>query len=128
MTSKKLRKESVTLDKVEVIARRVLGWSLNSPKKWYSVEEATFIENFDPTENLNDAMRIVRKFEELGFTFSKQGDTKVCFGNQFIKECGITNSRIDAYQHVLRIPGDGHDTSDIRRENFGNEVRNRIQG
>ncbi|MCD8501345.1 MAG: hypothetical protein LRY71_06225 [Bacillaceae bacterium] len=76
------------MDKVEVIARRVLGWSLNSPKKWYSVEEATFIENFDPTENLNDAMRIVRKFEELGFTFSKQGDTKVCFGNQFIKECG----------------------------------------
>lgn len=84
------------MDKIEVIARRVLGWSLKSSNKWFNLEGATFIDNFNPIENLDDAMKIVRRLEEFGFTFLKHGDTEVCFSNQFINECATGTSLAEA--------------------------------
>ncbi|MCD8501686.1 MAG: hypothetical protein LRY71_08445 [Bacillaceae bacterium] len=84
------------MDKIEIIARRILGLRLNSANKWYSIEDATFIENFNPLDNFEDAMKIVCRLEEFGFTFSKHDDTNVCFSNQFINECATGTTLAEA--------------------------------
>lgn len=69
------------MNKIEVIARRILGWKLHSWNKWYDYEKGTFIENFQPDQNLDHAMMIIKKMEEFGFVFTKKSDREVCFNN-----------------------------------------------
>ncbi|MEQ6378679.1 hypothetical protein RZN25_17885 [Bacillaceae bacterium S4-13-56] len=67
------------MNKVEVIARRVLGWKLNSVNKWFDYEKGIFIENFQPEENMEHALMIVERLKELGFSYSQKSDSEVCF-------------------------------------------------
>lgn len=64
------------MDKVEVIARRILGWKMNSWDKWFDYEKGIFIRNFQPEQKLDHAMLIVEKLEKLGFTYTKKGLTR----------------------------------------------------
>lgn len=67
--------------KVDSIARRILGWKLNRWDRWYDYEKGMFIydSEFQPEHNLNHAMIIVEKLEELGFTYKILGASRVCF-------------------------------------------------
>ncbi|WP_458413716.1 BC1872 family protein [Schinkia sp. CFF1] len=70
-------------NKVDIIARRILGWKLNNWEKWYDREERLFIHDseFQPEHNIDHAMRIVKKLEAIGFTYSTREDNTVCFNN-----------------------------------------------
>ncbi|AGK53517.1 BC1872 family protein [Bacillus sp. 1NLA3E] len=70
------------MDKVEVIARRILGWKMNSWDKWFDYEKGIFIRNFQPEQKLDHAMLIVEKLEKLGFTYTKKGAYEVCFNDE----------------------------------------------
>lgn len=67
------------MDKVEVIARRVLGWKLSGQNKWFDYENNRFIFDFQPEKNQEHADLIVKRLELFGFTFRKKNDTEVCF-------------------------------------------------
>lgn len=67
------------MNKIEVIARRILGWKLNSSGKWYDYENDLFIHDFQPEENLDHAKKVVERLVNLGFTYTPKGDSKVCF-------------------------------------------------
>lgn len=67
------------MDKIEVIARRILDWKLNRWDRWFDHENGIFIDNFTPDKNLEHAMLIVSKLEKLGFTYTKISDLEVCF-------------------------------------------------
>ncbi|WP_442593751.1 BC1872 family protein [Neobacillus sp. D3-1R] len=71
------------MNKVEIIARRILGWKLNNWEKWYDYEKNVFIlvSEFQPEENLEHAMLIVNKLENLGFTYTIKSPTEVCFND-----------------------------------------------
>lgn len=71
------------INKTEIIARRVLGWTLNRWDRWYDDEKGVFIydSEFQPEQNLDHAMLIVERFEKFGYTFTKNGDSEVCFDN-----------------------------------------------
>jgi len=69
------------MNKVEIIARRILGWKLNSWDKWYDFEKGIFIENFQPAENLEHSLLIVERMQQLGFAYIKKGDAMVCFND-----------------------------------------------
>lgn len=67
------------MSKADIIARRILGWKLNSWNKWYDYEKNIFIEDFAPEQNLDHAMIIVKRLELIGFTYTEKGTTEVCF-------------------------------------------------
>lgn len=69
------------MNKVEAIARRVMGWKLNNMDKWYDHEKNTFIHvsEFQPEQNLAHAMLIVERLEEFGYSYTVKGDSEVCF-------------------------------------------------
>ena len=69
------------MNKVEIIARRILGWKLNRWDRWYDYEQDQFIpvNEFQPEENLEHAMLIVEKLEELGFSYKTNETTGACF-------------------------------------------------
>jgi hypothetical protein len=69
--------------KMDSIARRILGWKLNRWDRWYDYEKGIFIHDseFQPEQNLDHAMRIVERLEELGFTYTIKGVSKVCFND-----------------------------------------------
>jgi hypothetical protein len=69
------------MEKIEVIARRILGWSLNRWDKWYDPETERFVNEFDPEKNLDHAMLIVKKLESFGFVYKVNGDNEVCFND-----------------------------------------------
>lgn len=71
------------MNKVESIARRILGWKLNSSDKWYDHEKGTFISDsdFQPEHNLEHALLIVERLEKFGFTYKKNGESEVCFND-----------------------------------------------
>lgn len=71
------------MDKIEVIARRILDWKLNRWDRWFDHEKGVFIDNFQPDKNLEHAMQIVRKLEDLGFTYTKISETEVCFDHTY---------------------------------------------
>lgn len=72
------------MNKIDIIARRILGWKLNRWDRWFDQEKGVFIyENeFQPEQNLDHAMLIVKKLEEYGFTYSTKGEYEV-FLNEF---------------------------------------------
>ncbi|MGJ7922287.1 BC1872 family protein [Neobacillus sp. LXY-4] len=69
------------MNKVDIIARRILGWKLNRWDRWYDHEKGIFIHDseFQPQENLDHAMIIVKRLEKFGFTYTIKGDSEVCF-------------------------------------------------
>lgn len=69
------------MNKADIIARRVLGWKLNSWDKWYDYENDVYISHFQPEQNLDHAMLIVKRLEHLGFTYTIKGEFEVCFDN-----------------------------------------------
>lgn len=87
------------MNKVEAIARRVMGWRLHSVEKWFDVEKGTFIPiaDFQPDKNIEHAMLIVDRLQEFGFTYKVDEEKKqVCFNDvcetgQTIEEA-ITNA------------------------------------
>ncbi|WP_017754339.1 BC1872 family protein [Calidifontibacillus oryziterrae] len=77
------------MEKIESIARRILGWKLNRWDRWYDYEKGVFIHtnDFQPEQNLDHAMLIVEQLEKFGFKFVANG-TEACFND--IKETGET--------------------------------------
>ena len=73
------------MNKIEIIARRILGWKLNRWDRWYDFEKGMFIRDseFQPEQNLGHAMLIVERLENFGFTYSVKGVSEVCFKNAF---------------------------------------------
>lgn len=71
------------MNKVDSIARRILGWKLNRWDRWFDFEKGIFIQDseFQPEHNLEHAMLIVQKLEELGFTYTNKGASEVCFND-----------------------------------------------
>ena len=69
------------MNKAEIIARRIFGWKLNRWDRWYDFENNIFIpvSEFQPEQNIDHAMLIVKKLEEHGFTYKTNGDCEVCF-------------------------------------------------
>ncbi|MDP4083258.1 MAG: hypothetical protein Q8934_01435 [Bacillota bacterium] len=69
------------MNKIDIIARRILGWKLNRWDRWYDFEKGIFIyeHEFQPNQNLDHAMIIVEKLKKLGFTYSTKGEYEVCF-------------------------------------------------
>lgn len=69
------------MNKVEIIARRILNWKLNSWEKWYNYEKDVFIYHFQPEKNLEQAMLIVERLKMFGFSYTAKSDTEVCFND-----------------------------------------------
>ena len=71
------------LNKIDTIARRILGWTLNRWDRWYDFEKNQFIStiDFQPQYDLAHAMIIVEKLEGYGFTYTINGDNVVCFND-----------------------------------------------
>lgn len=71
------------MNKTESIARRILGWKLNTWDKWYDHEKGIYIHesDFQPEQNLEHAMLIVERLEKFGYTYTTQGEYEVCFNN-----------------------------------------------
>ncbi|MGJ7911353.1 BC1872 family protein [Neobacillus sp. LXY-1] len=69
------------MNKVEIIARRVMGWTLNRWDRWYDFENGAFIavSDFQPQQNLDHAMLIVERMKSLGFTYRTNGVSEACF-------------------------------------------------
>lgn len=70
-------------NKIDIIARRILGWKLNRWDRWYDYENGVFIHDseFQPEQNLDHAMLIVERLENVGFTYQAKGENEVCFNN-----------------------------------------------
>ncbi|WP_462413553.1 BC1872 family protein [Neobacillus sp. Marseille-QA0830] len=69
------------MNKIEVIARRILGWKLNGWDKWYDYEKNMFIHDFQPEQNLEHSMIIVERLKSLGFSYTAKGEYQVCFND-----------------------------------------------
>ena len=71
------------MNKIEIIACRILGWKLNRWDRWYDYEKEQFIpvSEFQPEENIEHAMLIVEKLKELGFSYRTNGTSGACFGD-----------------------------------------------
>ncbi len=71
------------MNKNEVIARRILGWSLNRWDRWYDEEKGMFIpvSEFQPENNLDHAMLIVEKLKRFGISYRTDGVSEVCFNH-----------------------------------------------
>ncbi|PLS01862.1 BC1872 family protein [Neobacillus cucumis] len=69
--------------KIDAIARRILGWKLNRWDRWYDYEKGKFIHesDFQPEQNIDHAMLIVERLEELGYSYQIKGLSKVCFND-----------------------------------------------
>lgn len=69
--------------KVDSIARKILGWKLNRWDRWFDYEKGVFIHesDFQPEHNIDHAMLIVERLEELGFTYTIKDFSKICFND-----------------------------------------------
>jgi len=71
------------MNKTDAIARRILGWKLNRWDRWYDYEKGVFINDsdFQPEQNLDHAMMVAEKLENLGYKFSAAGESEVWFND-----------------------------------------------
>ena len=91
------------MNKVEVIARRILGWKLNSWNKWFDYEKGIFIENFQPEVNLEHAMLVVKKLNEHGYTYTKKSDSEVCFNEVCAEGASLAAAITNAAYEIAEI-------------------------
>lgn len=92
------------MDKVEVIARRILGWKLNRWDRWFDHERDVFIYDFKPADNLEHAMMIVERMEQYGYAYQTSGEYTVCF-NEVCQSGGtlaeaITNAAYEIAENI----------------------------
>lgn len=93
------------MNKTDAIARRIFGWALNRWDRWYDSENEIFIHDsdFQPENNIDHAMMIVKKLEQAGFSFKQNGELEVFFND--IKASGetlaqaITNAAYSLIEH-----------------------------
>lgn len=73
------------MNKIDAIARRILGWKLNRWDRWYDHEKRVFIHDseFQPEHNLDHAMIIVDRLQKFGFTYKTNGVSEVSFNDAF---------------------------------------------
>lgn len=71
------------MSKTDSIARRILGWKLNTWDRWYDFENDIFIHSsdFQPDKNMDHAMRIVNRLEQFGYTYQTNGVSEVSFND-----------------------------------------------
>lgn len=71
------------MNKIDIIARRIMGWKLNRWDRWYDFEKGVFIHDheFQPEQNLDHAMIIVDRLKQLGFTYEVKDTNQVCFND-----------------------------------------------
>lgn len=71
------------MNKIDIIARRILGWKLNSWDKWYDFEKGIFIHesDFQPEQNLDHAMLIVERLEKFGYKYTANEEVQACFND-----------------------------------------------
>lgn len=71
------------MNKVEIIARRIMGWTLNRWDRWYDDEKGIFIpvSEFQPEQNLDHAMLIVNRLKLFGFSYKTNGVSEACFND-----------------------------------------------
>ncbi len=71
------------MNKVDSIARRILGWKLNRWDRWFDYEKGIFIHDseFQPEHNLDHAMLIVDRLKGFGFSYKTNGVSEVCFND-----------------------------------------------
>ncbi|MEH7547993.1 MULTISPECIES: BC1872 family protein [Bacillaceae] len=69
------------MNKIEILARRILGWRLNRWDRWYDNGKEIFIpvSEFQPEDNLEHAMLLVERLKELGFVYKTNGKNEACF-------------------------------------------------
>jgi hypothetical protein len=98
------------LNKVEIIARRILGWKLNRWDRWYDLEKNLFIHDseFQPEHNLDHAMLIVEKLKKFGFSYKTKGVSEVCF-NDF---CAIGDTLPQAITNAAFLIADNSTVPD----------------
>lgn len=102
------------MNKTESIARRILGWKLYSTGKWYDHENEVFIDenDFQPQENLDHAMLIVKKLESYGFQYTQKGDNEVCFENPFHQSCATGQTLAEAITNAAYFIADSSSPAD----------------
>lgn len=69
--------------KADSIARRIFGWKLNRWDRWYDYENQMFIQDseFQPEQNLEDAMKIVDRLQQFGYRYTHSSQTEVRFNH-----------------------------------------------
>lgn len=75
------------MDYREILARRVMGWRLQTSGKWFDSNNAQVIEGFDPRENEDQAKLLVSQLESFGFRYTVTDQYTVCFENEFHRIC-----------------------------------------
>ena len=98
-------------NKIDIIARRILGWKLNRWDRWYDHENGIFIHEseFQPEQELDHAMKIVEKLEKFGYKYTAKDEKNVCFN----RVCGtgetlaiaITNAAFELADNPAIDPG-----------------------
>lgn len=98
------------MNKVEIIARRILGWKLNSSGNWYDLEKEIFIhdDEFQPEQNLDHAMLIVERLEKFGFTYTTKGNCEICFNDV----CAIGDTLAGAITNAAYLLADNSPIAD----------------
>ncbi|AGK53991.1 BC1872 family protein [Bacillus sp. 1NLA3E] len=91
------------MNKTDSIARRILGWKLNRWDRWYDYEKGVFIHDseFQPEQNLDHAMIIVEKLEEIGFSYTTNGVSEVSFNDVRAKGETLQQAIINAAYSII---------------------------
>ncbi len=102
------------MEKTDSIARRILGWKLNGADKWYDHENSTFIgkNEFQPYENLEHAMQVVKRLEEYGYQYTNNDDLEVCFNNDFNHACAAGSTLAEAISNAAHLLADSSSPAD----------------
>nr|WP_295971249.1 hypothetical protein [uncultured Bacillus sp.] len=96
------------MNKRDSIARKILGWKLNNSGKWYDFEKGIFVDDseFQPDQNLNHAMLVVKKLEEAGYKYTIKGDSEVCFHNSYNQLCATGDTLAEAITNAAYLIAD----------------------
>ncbi|AOM83086.1 BC1872 family protein [Salisediminibacterium beveridgei] len=84
------------MDYREILARRVMGWRLQTSGKWFDSVNRQVIEEFDPRSNVNQAKLLVAQLELFGFEYSVTDQYTVCFQNEFHQICESGETEAEA--------------------------------
>jgi hypothetical protein len=98
------------MNKIDIIARRILGWKLNRWDRWFDYENNTYIyeTEFQPEHNLDHAMIIVKKLETYGYTYKTNGLNEACFNDI----CSSSNTLPQAITNAAYKIADNHSISE----------------
>ncbi|MDQ0154785.1 BC1872 family protein [Robertmurraya andreesenii] len=106
------------MNKTDAIARRILGWALNRWDRWYDSERNVFIHDsdFQPEKNLDHAMIIVERLEQLGFTFKKNGNSEVYFNDVKAKGETLAQAITNAAYSLVEVHSTSSSSNRIWRQ------------